>query len=455
MPLKTNDIKISFYGASGEVTGSNFLLESGKDKILIDCGLFQGSSFYEDRNNNPFKYSPKDISAVIATHAHIDHIGRLPKLIKDGFNGKIYSNFATKEFAELMLLDSLGVLEKEAARHNKQPFYSEENVYALMEKWEGKEYNTKFKIGDLEINLKDAGHILGSAIAEITVNGKKIVFTGDLGNPPTPLISPTEKITGADFLILDSTYGGKVHEGREERKLKLERVIESSANKKGVLLIPAFSLERTQEILFEFNDLIEKGMVPKIPVFVDSPLSIKLIPIYKQYEQYYNKETKYIINKGDDVFNFPNLHLTLTTEESKEIARIPSPKIIIAGSGMMTGGRILHHAKNYLSDSKNTILFIGFQAANSLGRKIQEGIKNVRVMNQKIIVNASIETIEGYSAHPDNNGILDFIQNTGDTLKKIFSVHSEPKNSLFLSQRVRDYLGIETVIPSNEESFEL
>lgn len=453
-------MKIHFLGASGEVTGSNFLLETENSKILVDCGLFQGGYFYDARNDEPFLYNPKEINVVLITHSHIDHIGRLPKLVKEGFKGKIYSTSATKDFAEIMLLDSLSVLKKEAERKNKNVSYDEEDVYALAKYWEGISYHEELKINNLTVNLKDAGHILGSAIIEIkktelSAPPKKIVFTGDLGNPPAPLLRKTETAQDADVLVVDSTYGGKTHEGRDERKIKLERVIEDTVKMNGTLLMPAFSLERTQEILFELNDLVEKNRIPKISVFVDSPLSIKLLPIYKKYEDYYNKETKYVIKSGDDIFDFPNLHFTLTTEESKKINNAATPKMIIAGSGMMNGGRIRHHAARYLGEKNNTILFIGFQAAKSLGRRIQEGEKKVKIFDEKITVRARVETIDGYSAHPDSEGIFNFIKESADTLKKVFCVHGEPKNAMFLVQRVRDNLGIDAVSPNYGDNFEI
>jgi len=453
-------MKIHFLGASGEVTGSNFLLETEKSKILVDCGLFQGGHFYDARNDEPFLYNPKEIDFVLITHSHIDHIGRLPKLIKEGFRGKIYSTSATKDFAEIMLLDSLSVLQKEAARKNKNVSYDEEDVRALAKYWKGISYHEELKINELSINFKDAGHILGSAIIEINkteLNGtsKKIVFTGDLGNPPAPLLRETEITRDADILIIDSTYGGKKHEGRDERKIKLERIIEDTVKMNGTLLMPAFSLERTQEILFELNDLVEKNRIPKISVFVDSPLSIKLMPIYKKYEDYYNKETKYVIKSGDDIFDFPNLHFTLTTEESKEINDAVAPKMIIAGSGMMNGGRIGHHAARYLGNKNNTILFIGFQAAKSLGRRIQEGEKNVKIFDEEIRIRARVETIDGYSAHPDSEGIFNFIKESADTLKKVFCVHGEPKNAMFLVQRVRDNLGVDATVPEYGQIYDI
>lgn len=448
-------MKLSFYGSAQEVTGSNFLLEDGGIKILIDCGLFQHQAFHDSRNYDPFSYNAADIDFVIATHAHLDHIGRLPKIVKDGFKGKIYSTPATRDLASEMLLDSLHVLQKEAERRKTKVFYDENDVYNLIRHFETVDYHEKIKIGELEIVFRDAGHILGSAIAEIKKGDKKIVFTGDLGNPPTPLLRSTEYAEEANILIIDSTYGDKIHEDRNERKIKLERVIEENVENKGVLLIPAFSLERTQEILFELNDLIERKRVPSVPVFLDSPLAIKIVSIYKNYERYFNKEAKYVINSGDDIFNFPNLRFTLTTEKSKKINDFPPPKIIIAGSGMMQGGRMLHHAKRYLPYGNNSVLFIGFQSAGSLGRKIKDGEKLVRVFDEDIEVKAKVQVINGYSAHPDKNQILDFINKIGDSLQKVFCVHAEPKSSLYLVQHIRDHMGIEAFSPSYGESFEI
>jgi len=380
----SNGVKLSFYGSSQEITGSCFLLETRRAKLLVDCGLFQGSKFCETLNEEPFSFNLQNIDALIVTHSHIDHIGRIPKLVKDGFQGQIFSTPATREFAELMLLDSMGVLEKQARKENKKIIYAGEDVELAMSRWKSVEYHQEFEIGNLKIILKDAGHILGSAMVEIehsesnSAKNKKIVFTGDLGNPPTPLLKPTEDITDANILVIDSTYGDRLHEDKKERRLKLERIIEDTIRLKGILMIPAFSLERTQELLFELNTLVEKGRIPFVPFFLDSPLAIKATEIYKKYERYYNKEAKYIMSEGDELFQFPGLKYTLTTEESKSINDIPPPKIIMAGSGMLAGGRIIHHTKRYLSDPNSTLLFVGYQAKGSLGRLIKDGAKKVK-----------------------------------------------------------------------------
>ena len=451
--------KLTFYGGARSVTGANYLLENNPDaksgqttSLLVDCGFFQGSKISENANNKPFAYNPSKINALLVTHAHIDHIGRIPKLARDGFNGKILSTPATRELAELMLFDSLGVLKKEANKNHYQPSYEKKDIINAMRLWEEIEYHKNAIIGDFRIIFKDAGHILGSSIIEISGTKGKIAFSGDLGNSPTPLLRPVEKITDANYMVVESTYGDREHEARNERKLKLERVIEDTINQKGVLMIPAFSLERTQELLFEINELVEHGRIPKVPIFLDSPLAIKATNIYRKYDRYYNKKAKYIMDSGDALFKFPGLKQTLATAESKAINNVNAPKIIIAGSGMSNGGRIIHHERRHLSNSKNTLLLIGYQAAGSLGRIIQSGAKTVTIMGERVPVKARIETIRGYSAHMDRDGLMDFIKNSADTLAKVFVVQGEPTQSLFLTQRIRDYFGVNATAPQVGDS---
>lgn len=453
-------MKLSFFGAAQEITGSCFLLEDQKNKILIDCGLFQCPRFCDLRSREPFLFDPKTIDALFITHAHVDHTGRIPKLIKEGFCGNIYSTHPTKALAELMLKDSVGVLAKEATREKTDVLYVEADVDKAMALWKGKNYHEEIRIGDFKVSLHDAGHVLGSAMIEVNCanstepgTSKTILFTGDLGNPFNPLLSGFEQVSDVNYLLIEATYGDRSHEDLAEKKLKLERVIEKSVMQGGVLMIPAFSLERTQELLWEIADMLKNKQIPDVPIFLDSPLAIRASAVYQQYSSYLNR-----VNIRQDSFSFlklPNVRETLTTEESKSINGAPNPKIIIAGSGMSTGGRILHHEQRYLRDPKSTILFIGYQAPGSLGRRLQDGADSVTIFGEEIPVMCHKEVIHGYSAHPDENALFEFVQEKADTLKKVFAIHAEPKAALAFIQRVRDYLGIEARAPKYGESIEI
>ena len=448
-------LKLTFCGGAGIVTGSNFLLESESEKFLIDCGLFQGSGIADTENWKPFLYDPASIDALFITHAHIDHIGRIPKLIHEGFKGAIYSTPSTKDLAEIMLYDTVGILKKDK-KHRLDVVYTKENIEKIMSLWKTVPYHQPLLLeGGFEVTFKNAGHILGSAMIEIIYNGKKIVFTGDLGNSPSPLLPDCEDITDANYLIMESVYGDRNHESRDERKRMLEDVIEDTFKKKGVLIIPTFSLERSQELLFEINDFVENSRIPLIPFFFDSPLAIKLTKVYKKYQDDFNKTAKALIESGDDIFVFPGFQATPTTEQSKKILEYPKPKIIIAGSGMSSGGRVIHHEKNYLPDPNNTLLLTGYQSLGTRGRAIQDGAKTVRILGENVPIKAKVVTIRGYSGHKDSNNLISFVQKTSDTLEKAFVVMGEPKSSLFLTQKLRDYIGVHAFAPELGESVEL
>ncbi|MDO8183514.1 MAG: MBL fold metallo-hydrolase [bacterium] len=450
-------VKITFHGGTGLVTGSNFLVESlagDGTKILIDCGLIQGTKKEEELNWAPFPYYPEEITALIVTHAHLDHIGRVPKLVKDGFKGVIYSTPATKEISDLSLADSVNLLTRQADRTGEDKLYEEADVHAALSLWQTHDYHQPFTIGPFSIVFRNSGHILGSAMVELTIDSKKIIFTGDLGNSPSPILPDCEEITDADYLIMESVYGDRNHEGREDRRARLEDVIEETMKRGGTLVIPAFSIERTQEILFEIEQMIEHSRVPLVPVFLDSPLGIKVMAVYKKYLASLNQAAR-AEEKHDGLFRFPNLHFTLSTEESKAIIKANARKIIMAGSGMSTGGRILHHEKAYLTDPKSTLLLVGYQTVGTLGRRLQDGVKKVRILGEEINIKAAVENISGYSGHKDSDHLLDFVHHTADMVKKVFVVMGEPKSSLFLVQRLRDYLGLTASAPVSGESVEL
>ena len=494
-------VNLSFWGGVGSVTGANFLLSGEHTRLLVDCGLIQGEKFANDMNRESFPYDPSRVDYLLVTHAHIDHVGRIPKLVRDGFAGKIVSTPQTLDLSRLMLPDAFSVLRSEMPE-GAQPLYDEDDIKKAFSLWETRGYHESFAVGEFEAVMKDSGHILGSAMFEISLKKestgvfdrrgvyplekgvspssgggvftpsasedlgtsliredkkqrRKIVFTGDLGNTPTPLLKPAETITDATYMVMESVYGDRNHEGGERRKERLVEVIRASVERGGALLIPCFSLEKTQVLLYEMDDLLAHGKIPQVPVFLDSPLAIKVTDVYRNYTEFFNEEAQERLRKGDDIFSFPNLRVTMDTRASSEIVRTASPKIIIAGSGMSAGGRILDHERRYLGDPANTILFIGYQAVGGLGRHIQEGVKHLRINHEDVTVRARIETITGYSSHKDSEHLVEFASAGADSFEKIFVVMGEPKSAHFLGQRIQDYLGIETHVPEAGESVEI
>ncbi len=445
-------VNIKFCGGTGAVTGANFLIEVEGKKILVDCGLTQGMKLADDINWEPFPYDPKEIDILFITHAHIDHLGRVPKLIHEGFQGKIYSTEPTKALAGPMLEDTTGILSK-SRDFDLKDIYTEEHTKTALSLWQGFKYHEKLKITDaLEVEFLNAGHILGSAMVLFKLNGKKILFTGDLGNSPSPILPDTEKVTDIDYLIMESVYGDRNHEDRNDRRRFLEETIEDNYKRKGTLIIPTFSLERSQELLFELNALVEGNRIPVMPIFLDSPLAIRLTEVFKQYKEYFNEAAQRAMVHDKYLFDFPGLKSTLHSEESRMISGVPNPKVIIAGSGMSSGGRVVHHEKQYLPDPNNTLLLTGYQSVGTMGRLISEGVKTVRISGEDVSVRAHIRNISGYSGHKDSDALLNFVQDTQDTLKKVFVVMGEPKSALFFVQKLRDNLAIDAYAPDRGDS---
>jgi len=435
-------IKISFHGACREVTGSCTLLEFAKFRVLVDCGVFQGEHFAAEHNEEQFDFDPKSIQYLFLTHAHMDHCGRLPKLYHDGFRGRIYCTEATRDLVEIMLLDAAKIIAKEALAYGRQPLYGVDDVRGLMTLIDTIPYDEFFHVENaFKVKPRDAGHILGSAFFEFYIKDegreKKVVFSGDLGNSPSPIIRDLAVTDSADAVIVESTYAGVSHETKEEGIEKLRSAIIETIGLRGTLIIPIFVIEKTQEILFELNYLEENHGVPRVPMFLDSPLAIKAVDIYKNYENLYNENSRHIIKSGDDIFNFPGLKYTESKSDSIAINHVPQPKVILSSSGMCVGGRVPYHLKMNLSDPNSHILLVAYQSPGTLGRKLLDGDKLVYIYGEAVHVKAKISVINSFSSHADEPHILEWLSKINSPRpKKIFVNHGEEQNSLNFASKI-------------------
>ncbi|MEI6316162.1 MAG: MBL fold metallo-hydrolase [bacterium] len=451
--------KITFCSGAETVTGADFLLEGPLDstgqpllRILVDCGLVQGEKLAQEENWEPFSYDPKTIDYLFVTHSHIDHIGRIPKLVHDGFKGKIIATPPTCALVKPMLEDTSAILSHDT-EHHLDEIYNADVLKQALTGWIDLPYEKEYQlIPEISVSLHDAGHVLGSAYVTFKLGKTKLTFTGDLGNSPSPILKDTTPMTDSDYLLIESVYGDRLHEARDKRRDMLKDVLLENYKKEGTLIIPAFSLERSQEVIFEIDKLIETKQIPKMPVYLDSPLAITVTDIYREYKDCFNDDIRTHIEKGNDPFAFPGLVETVDAEESKAILHKPDPKVIIAGSGMSSGGRVLHHEQNYLSNKNNTLLLIGYQAVGTLGRKLEEGTPYVTINKQSIPVHASIKNISGYSGHKDSDALVEFVSHSASTLKKVWTVMGEPKSTSFLAQKIKNELGLDAESPEGGKS---
>lgn len=449
-------MRLTFYGGAAEVTGSATLLEHKGLQILIDCGAFQGGRGDYKKNLAKFPFNPRNLAAVILTHAHFDHSGRLPKLMAEGFRGDIFMTAETKDLIGLLLADSLHVMENEYRESGKLPFFNLEQLNQMLSRVKTVKYGQVVNSGrDLSFVLHNAGHVLGSASVEMRAGGKKILFTGDLGSQQASIIKHTERPHAYDYLVMESTYAMRAHEPAEDGFKKLEKALVDTIRNKGVLLIPAFALERTEEVIWHLHLMADKNKLPKINFYLDSPLAIHILDIFKNYKEDYGTEAAAEAKKHHDFLNFPGLVRTLTVPESKGINNAPAPKVIIAGSGMMQGGRIMYHLYNYLPLKNTTVLVVGYQAEGTLGRKIATGHKEVRIFDHFIPVNAKVVQIDSFSAHADHNELVDFVKAVDPAPKFIFLNHGDPQRSKDLAIYFRDKLGLRSAIPRFGQSVEI
>jgi metallo-beta-lactamase family protein len=459
-------LRVTFVGGAETVTGSNFLIESHEGgRMLVDCGLEQGRDFSKKDMYAPFPYDVPSLDAVAITHAHLDHIGRLPKLVKEGFRGKVYMTPPTRDLTELMLKDTVNILRQDAERQHILPLYDEHDVAALMPLIEELEYHHEKEVANgLSIYLRNTGHILGSASVRIRgADGSSIAFTGDIGNFPSPYLPDPEPIPDADFIFMESVYGDRLHEGLKDRVPELERVLSAAAQRGGAILMPAFSLERTQLMLYEISNLMEAGKIPHVPVFLDSPLAIDATAVYEKWaEKYFKPAVQDELHREKSIFDFKFLTKTHGRRDSDAIESVPNPKLIMAGAGMSHGGRIGRHEAKYLPDPSTTLLIVGYQAPGSPGRLMQEGAPTVRLDGQDVRLRAHVETLGSWSAHADRDGLLTFAdecikasRSLGGEVRQFFVGLGEPSSARFLAQRIHDFLGMKTVVPVAGEQWEI
>lgn len=473
-------MKITFLGATKIVTGSNFLVEAAGKKFLVDCGLYQGKAELEEQNYREFDYNPAEIDFMLLTHAHIDHSGRIPKLYNDGFKGPIYAHKATCDLCQIMLPDSGHIQEMEAEWKNKkrirkgqptrEPLYTAEDALKCMEIFVPVKYDEIIQVSEnIYVRFNDAGHMLGSSTIEIWAkeDGKetKAVFSGDLGNNDIPLLSEPTMIDNCDYLVMESTYGSRLHIRNDQKAELFLKIVSETIDNGGTVVIPSFAVGRTQEILYEINKIKENRhdeeflreyrTLMKVPVYVDSPLAISATQVFKENMDLFEDEVKEEMERGNNPLEFPGLKFTQTADESKALNESNEPSIIISASGMCDVGRIKHHLKHNIWNPKSTILFVGYQAPGTLGYEIVNGAKKVTIFGEEFAVNARIEYIEGYSGHADQEWLMNFVYSFYNKPKHIFLVHGEEESQEVLRNKILENTGIGVTIPEYGETYQL
>ncbi|MDD2220185.1 MAG: MBL fold metallo-hydrolase [Desulfoplanes sp.] len=465
-------MKIKFAGAARTVTGSCYILEAAGHRFAVDCGMHQGNKEIEKRNyNNIDVYHPELLEFVLLTHAHIDHSGLLPRLVRNGFKGPIYATPPTCDLVEIMLNDSAHIQEMEAGWENKRrqrhgrepidPLYDQEDALATVPLLKPTEYNVMFEPAPgIRAKYHDAGHILGSAFIELWVDedgqSQKLVFSGDLGRPNQLIIRDPEVVNDADYLFMESTYGNRNHKDESSSREELAEAINYSYSKGQKVIIPSFAVERSQEIIYSLHLLAKEGKLPPdMPVYLDSPLAIRATKIFRSYKHFFDADSQEIIQNGDDPLSLPNLRLTLSAKESMEINTLDGPAVVISASGMANAGRIKHHLRHNIWKQGASIVFVGFQAFGTPGRKIVDGAKEIRILGEQLAVNARIFTIGGFSAHAGQTQLMDWISHFYNPRLKVFLVHGEYEGQKVLASLIRERYGFEVHIPEYLEECEL
>jgi len=463
-------MKITFHGAARTTTGSMHLIETDRPCILLDCGLYQGRRGEAFERNAHLPFDPESITHVILSHAHIDHSGNLPTLVKNGYAGEINCTTATRDLATLMLRDSAHIQEQDAAYLNQKtsrrglpqvkPLYTTEDAENALTHLVGHAYDQWFDLdGSGRVMLRDAGHILGSAITvlELQDRGRTIHvgFSGDLGRPDAPILRDPEIVTGLDYLIVESTYGNREHPSFDQAANDLARAVRETIARGGKVIVPAFAVERTQELLYYLHFQTEAGELPRVPIFVDSPLAIDATNVFRLHLECFDDETRQHLLAHDDPFGFGGLKYTRSVDESRTINNLKEPAIILAANGMCEAGRILHHLKHNIEDAHNTILIVGYQAKNTLGRRLVDGVKRVKIFGDEFTVRAQIQVANGFSAHADHTELLNWVTSAKESLKGVFVVHGEEESALAFADALRPLGNFAVTVPEPSQTIEL
>ncbi len=463
--------KLTFLGAARNVTGSSYLLETHDARVLVDCGLYQERK-HQERNWQPFQFDPKSIDAVVLTHAHLDHCGLLPKLVREGYAGKIYCTQATAEIAEIILLDAAQLQEEDAAfkkeRHRKEghrgpypemPLYTVEDARAVPPHFSTVEYLSCVRINSsVEGCYYEAGHVLGAAVININIrqDGKnhRVIFSGDIGEPDRPIINDPALFDQAEYIVMEATYGDRTHEEHENTDIQkqLRDCINRTASAGGNIIIPSFALERSQEILYHLNELFLRKEIPPVPVFLDSPMAIRITEVFKRHADLFDKEMMKRLRQGNSFFSFENLRMVQTVEESKAINNIKESSVIIAGSGMLTGGRIKHHVVNNIGRTESAVLFVGYQAEGTPGRILLDGAEEIRLLGQLHQVRAHIEKIDGFSAHTDRDGLLAWLADIRVPPRCVFITHGEERATISFAKVLHERTGWKVKVPGYKDT---
>ncbi len=463
-------MKLTFYGAAREVTGSMHLVEMADRRILLDCGMHQGHRAQAAEQNAHLPFDPQSISTAMLSHAHIDHSGDLPVLVKGGFRGDVNTTFATRDLDNLMLRDSAHIQEQDAAYLNQktsrrglppiEPLYTAADAEHAIQHFVGHTYDRWFDLGGgIRAVFLDSGHILGSAISvlEHTDGGQtvRLCYTGDLGRAHTLILPDPEIAQNIDYLIIESTYGNRVHPPMEASADELAHIVRDTVTRGGKVIIPSFAVERTQEVLYALHLKMEAGELPRVPAFVDSPLAIDATDVYRLHMDVLSDTLRQHLLSREDPFGLGQLRYTRSVEESKSINMLQGPAIIISANGMAEAGRILHHLKHNIEDARNTIVFVGYQAENTLGRRLVEGAKKVKIFGDEYHVRAQVKLVDGFSAHADRNELMDWVSRVRSNLKGVFVVHGEQEAAFAFAEALRGLGGFTVTVPEPNQSVEV